>query len=160
VQAAVKELSLQIPKPATRLTKEITEGSIFSLYRGALPFVVTYCMSVSIEFTIYESVMKYFKLKYSKEEGEFEKKELQINMLAGFLTGKISSGLTNSFDRVTINKHTKPYLKIWEMIKKERFNLFTKGLLARVYYHSMQSLLLFHLVLYIGKIYNVNISED
>jgi hypothetical protein len=103
--------------------KEITEGIIFSLYRGGLPFVVTYCMCVSIQFTIYESVMKYFKLKYSKEEGELEKKELQINMLAGFLAGAISSGLTNSFEMVIINKQTNPDLKIWEMIKTERFNL-------------------------------------
>ena len=117
-------------------------------------------MCVSIQFTIYESVMKYFKLKYSKEEGEFEKKELQINMLAGFLAGAISSGLTNSFDMVTINKQTNPDLKIWEIIKTERLNLLTKGLLARVYLHSMQSLVFFHLVLHIGKIYNVDISED
>jgi hypothetical protein len=47
--------------------------------------------------------MKYFKSQYSKE-GEFEKKESQINMLAGFLGGAIGSGLTNSFDVVTINK--------------------------------------------------------
>ena len=139
--------------------KEITEGSIFSLYRGALPFVITYCMCVSIQFTIYESVMKYFKQLYS-QEGEFEKKEQQVNMFAGFLAGAVSSGLTNSFDMVTINKQTNPDLKIMEMIKTERFNLFTKGLLARVYYNSMQSLVFFHLVLHIGKIYNVDISDD
>jgi hypothetical protein len=82
-------------------------------------------------------------------------------MLAGFLAGAtISSGLTNSFYMIKINKQTNPDLKIWEMIKTERFNLFTKGLLARVYYHSMQLLVFFHFVLHIGKIYNVDISED
>ena len=44
--------------------KEISEGSIFSLYRGSLPFLITYCMSVSVQFTIYESLMKYFKQYY------------------------------------------------------------------------------------------------
>ena len=73
------------------------------MYRGSLPFLITYCMSVSVQFTIYESLMKYFKSYYSKE-GEFEKKESQINMMAGFLGGAIGSGLTNSFDVVTINK--------------------------------------------------------
>ena len=81
-------------------------------------------------------------------------------MFAGFLAGAVSSGLTNSFDMVTINKQTNPDLKIMEMIKTERFNLFTKGLLPRVYYNSMQSLVFFHLVLHIGKIYNVDISDD
>ena len=93
-------------------------------------------------------------------EGEFEKRESQLNMMAGFLGGAIGSGLTNSFDVVTINKQTNPDLKIWEMIKAERFNLLTKGLLARVYYNSMQSLVFFHLVLNIGRIYNVELSDD
>ena len=47
-----------------------------------------------------------------------------------------------------------------EMIKKERFGLLTKGLLARVYYNSMQSVVFFNLVMYIGKKYNVELSDD
>jgi hypothetical protein len=80
--------------------------------------------------------------------------------LAGFLGGAIGSAVTNAFDVVTINKQTDPQLKIWEMIKTERANLLTKGLLARVYYNSMQSIVFFHLVLQIGRIYDVELSDD
>ena len=50
--------------------KEINEGSVFSLYKGSFPFLVTYCLFVSVQFTIYETLMKFFKTHYSGE-GEF-----------------------------------------------------------------------------------------
>lgn len=40
------------------------QKSVFSLYQGSLPFLVTYCLCVSIQFTIYEYLMKLFKTKY------------------------------------------------------------------------------------------------
>ena len=58
-------------------------------------------------------------------------------------------------DVITINKQTNPDLNIRKLIKKEGAHLLTKGLLARIYYNSMQSLVFFNLVMYIGKIYNV-----
>lgn len=39
-------------------------------------------------------------------------------------------------------------------------SLFTKGLLARVGYNAGQSVVFFNLVLYIGRLYNVELSED
>lgn len=47
-----------------------------------------------------------------------------------------------------------------KMIRKEGTSLMTKGLLARVAYNGGQSVLFFNLVLYVGKIYNVELSED
>ena len=44
--------------------KEISEGSILSLYRGSFPFLVTYCFFVSIQFTIYEFIIKHYKTLY------------------------------------------------------------------------------------------------
>jgi hypothetical protein len=35
-------------------SKEIREGSLLSLYRGSVPFLATYCLFVSTQFTIYE----------------------------------------------------------------------------------------------------------
>lgn len=86
---------------------------------------------------------------------EYEKYEYQLNMVAAFFGGAIGSGLTNAFDVLTINKQTNPDINLWEMIKEERFNLVTKGLLARIYYNASQSVVLFGLFLYIGKIYGV-----
>ena len=81
-------------------------------------------------------------------------------MLAAFLGGAIGSGLTNAFDVLTINKQTNPSLNLIELIKQERLNLLTKGLFARVYYNSMQSIVFFNLVVYIGKMYDVELSDD
>lgn len=81
-------------------------------------------------------------------------------MMASFLAGAIGSGLTNCFDVVTINKQANPDLNIWSLISQEKGNLFTKGLQARIFYNSMQSIVFFNIVLYIGKIYNVELSDD
>ena len=81
-------------------------------------------------------------------------------MFAAFLGGAIGSGLTNAFDVLTINKQTNPDINLWKLVKAERFNLMTKGLLARVYYNSMQSIVFFGLVLYIGKIYDVQLADE
>ena len=83
-------------------SKEIKEGSIFALYRGSLPFLVTYCLFVSVQFTIYEYTMAFFKKYYGSEQ--FKQKEFHINMWAAFLGGAIGSAITNSFDVLTINK--------------------------------------------------------
>jgi len=137
--------------------KEIRENSVFGLYRGALPFLVTYCITVSIQFTIYEYAMLYYKNKYTPEE--FELKEVYCNMIASTWAGAIASAMTNCLEVVTVNKQTNPELKIMEMVRAQGLRLLTKGLLARVYYNSMQSVVFFNLVLYIGKKYNVELSD-
>lgn len=76
-------------------------------------------------------------------------------MIASFLSGGIGSAVTNCFDVLTINKQANPDLSLIQVIKKENMKLFTKGLAARVYYNSMQSVFFFNLVMYIGKIYDV-----
>lgn len=45
--------------------------------------------------------MKFYKVKYGDN---FAEKEFNVNMMASFLGGAIGSGLTNSFDVITINK--------------------------------------------------------
>ena len=48
--------------------KEIQQNSVFSLYRGAAPFLVTHCAFVSCQFTIYEYIMNHYKTSYSEIE--------------------------------------------------------------------------------------------
>ena len=81
-------------------------------------------------------------------------------MIASFLGGAIGSGLTNAGDVLTVNKQAQPDMDLIKMIKKERFKLLTKGISARIYYNSLQSIVLFNLIVYIGKIYNVELSDD
>lgn len=112
---------------------------------------------VSIQFTIYEYIIKVYKRVYGEE---YTSKEFQANLMASFLGGAIGSALTNCMDVLTINKQANPDMNIMEFIKKERTSLFTKGILARVYYNSLQSIVFFNLVLQIGKIYNVELSDE
>lgn len=137
--------------------KEISQGSIFSLYRGSLPFLVTHCLFVSFQFTIYEYVIKLYKTMYGDE---YAAKEIHANMMASFLGGAIGSAVTNGLDVLTINKQANPDIKIMTIAQKEGLGLFTKGLSARVYYNSMQSIVFFNLVMFIGKIYNVELSDE
>lgn len=101
--------------------------------------------------------MAHFKRRYGTD---FEKKEVTLNMTAAFLGGAVGSGLTNAFDVLTINKQTDPKVQLMEIARREGVNLLTKGLLARVYYNSMQSIVFFQLVLHIGKVYDVELSDD
>lgn len=89
---------------------------------------------VSIQFTIYEYIIKVYKRVYGEE---YTSKEFQANLMASFLGGAIGSALTNCMDVLTINKQANPDMNIMEFIKKERTSLFTKGILARVYYNSL-----------------------
>lgn len=91
---------------------------------------------------------------------KFQENEFKNNLIASTLGGAIGSGLTNCLDVITVNKQTNPDTVIMDLIRKERLNLFTKGLLARISYNTFQSVVFFNLVVYIGKIYNVELSDD
>ena len=113
--------------------KEIKQGSILSLYRGSLPFLTTYTLCVSLQFTIYEKIIAHYKEKYAEH---YHTKEKEANIIASLLAGAISSGLTNSLEVLTINKQARPEINLMTLVRQERFSLFYKGLSARVYYHS------------------------
>jgi hypothetical protein len=68
-------------------------------------------------------------------------------MVASFLGGAIGSALTNGLDVLTINKQANPDLNILQLIQKERSQLFTKGLMARVFYNSIQSIVFFNFLM-------------
>jgi len=62
----------------------------------------------------------------------FKDHEFYSNMKASLIGGAVGSGVTNCLDVITINKQANPDLNIRELIKKERFGLFSKGIMARV----------------------------
>jgi hypothetical protein len=76
------------------------------LYEGATPFLITYTTFIPLQFTIYESCLKYFKNRRTAEE--FENQEVRINCFAGGIAGGIASALTNSFESVTVARQTNP----------------------------------------------------
>ena len=68
--------------------------------------------------------------------------------------------MTNGLEAVTVAKQTNPETKIMEMIREDGLKLLTRGLPARVVYNGGQSLVFFNLVLYIGKLFDVELSDD
>jgi hypothetical protein len=104
-------------------------------------------------------MMKHFKDSYPTHE-EYMKHEFRSNVISSFAAGAIASALTNSFEVVTINKQADPRTNIYKLIKQERFKLYTKGLFARVSYNSLQSVVFFNILMQIGKIYDVELSDE
>ena len=115
-------------------------------------------MFVGLQFTIYEKTINYYKWKLG-EEG-FKSRELSVNCLAGLLAGVVAAALTNGLEAITVAKQTNPQINLIEMIGKEGRQLLTKGLMPRLYYNAAQSVVFFNLVLYIGKLYDVELSDD
>jgi hypothetical protein len=96
-------------------SKEIKENGAAGLYRGSLPFLLTYCSCISLQFAVYESVMAYYK-KIAGSEQEYLDNENRYNLIASFLGGSIGSGLTNVGDVLTVNKQTQPDIKLYDLI--------------------------------------------
>ena len=89
--------------------KEVANGSVLDLYKGSLPFLITHCLFVSMQFSIYENIINIYK----KMHGEnYEAKEFQANIVASFMGGAVGSAVTNSLDVLTINKQANPDLNI------------------------------------------------
>jgi hypothetical protein len=61
--------------------------------------LVCYCLTVSLQFTIYEYLMKMAKVKYGED---YDKHQFNVNLFASFMAGAIGSGVTNGLDVLTI----------------------------------------------------------
>ena len=99
------------------------------------------------------------KMKYPDPE-EFARKEFRLTLVISTIAGALAAALTNAFDVITIQSQTNPNASMMELIRKERFALFTKGILARVQYNTIQSIVFFNLVVYLSRMYNVELSDD
>ncbi len=59
--------------------------------------------------------MAYYK-QISGSEEEYRENENRYNLIASFLGGSIGSGLTNAGDVLTVNKQTRPDIKMYDLI--------------------------------------------
>jgi hypothetical protein len=73
-----------------------------ALYNGAAPFLATYCLFVSFQFTFYEYVMQFYRKRNTPEE--YARKEFRYNFLASFGGGVIGASITNGFEVLTVTK--------------------------------------------------------
>jgi len=138
--------------------KELSQNGITSLYRGVSPFLFTWTLTTTIAFTVYESVMHFYKARCSTHQ-EFREKEYWYNLVASFCCGIFSAVATNGLEVLTVKKQTHLDAKVIDLLKNEGWSLLTKGIGAKVTYLSMQMVLFFNMVLFIGRIYDVDLTE-
>ena len=69
---------------------------------GSLPFLVTYTTFLSSQFTIYEYLMRHFKIKYGSNT--FKQREMQLNVASSFVAGAVAAAITNPLECITVNK--------------------------------------------------------
>jgi hypothetical protein len=91
---------------------------------------------------------------------DYERREFVLNMIAGGTAGACAAAVTNSLEAITVQQQTNPNFKVKELLQKEGYALLTRGLAARIYYNGLQSIVLFNLIKYIGKVFNVQIEDD
>ena len=135
---------------------EIKKNGILGLYAGAPPSMMSSTLGTSVQFTVYESVIKYIKDNNSKK---FEEKEALWVVFASILSGIASSLICNAPEALVVLKQTEPESKLINFIRRERFRLFTKGLGVNMYYQSTYAAILFLTVTYISKIFNVQLED-
>ena len=136
--------------------KEISQNGIMSLYKGAVPFIATHILSVCIQFTVYESAIKYFK---DKNIEVFVEKEIFYVLFSSILAGMAWSFIWNGPEALVALKQAEPEHKIHHLILKERASLLTRGLGINMYYQSLHSAMFFLTVTYVGKIFNVELED-
>jgi hypothetical protein len=81
-------------------TKEVKTNGVRSLYTGVTPFLMTYGTFVALQFTIYEKMNIFYKLRY--EPVEFEDKKIYVQMWSGFVAGVVAASVTNSLEAITV----------------------------------------------------------
>lgn len=73
----------------------------------------------------------------------------------------VGSSLSNPVEVIAVRKQVSLELSLCSMLKENESvrQLMTKGLGARVAYHSTQSVVVFFLIHHIGKLFNVDLTE-
>jgi hypothetical protein len=99
------------------------------------------------------------RMKAAGITSEDKMNELAYILASSFMGGLIGSGLSNGFEVVAVQKQADSSIKVMDIVHKERFNLLKKGIIPRMIYHSQQSMFLFMCVHYIGKAFDVDITE-
>lgn len=133
-----------------------------NFFKGYGLYSVLFISFVTLEFSIYETIMMYFSRKHSNgailsenlqcEDSEtlFEhhqsKKMIHI-LFASSMAGAIGGFLTNPLEYLTVNKQAHPHMKIKDMLKQRSiYDIVMKGSLLRTVYYSTQSVLIFFLL--------------
>ena len=133
------------------LRVEYKKNGVKGLYSGAFPYLLTYTTFTALQFSIYEWIL----IQSKRRVEDFAKWEFYLNMVAGCIGGGAAAAVTNGLEAITVQKQTQPDKKLRALIQSQGWELMTKGVTARVGYNAVQSIVLFNLVKYIGKVFDV-----
>ena len=136
--------------------KEIKENGVLSLYKGWWPFLIMFSTTIAIQFTIYETYMRHIRDKYNSS---YNNHGLFHIVWGSFLAGAIGHAVTNGLEVIVVSTQWVPDWSIKSIWEKERFGILTKGIGARVYYQSTQSIIFFITIAYVGKFFKVKIED-
>ena len=117
--------------------------------------MMTYSLSVSIQLTIYEIMMSWFRNSKGPKMSEYEQIAIGSLVSAG-----VSSVLTNPMEVFTVGKQIDPRSDVREVIRKEGARLLTKGIGPRTVYNCLYSLLFFNSAHLFGKAFDVSLTEE
>jgi hypothetical protein len=132
-------------------------GGIKGLYNGYPPYLLNYISNYSMQFMIYEMLIREAK---KRDRESYEKRKTLFVIKCGLISGFFASGMTNCFEVISVRKQANSKLTIKGIIEEEGMrNLMTKGLGARVSYHSFQSVIMFFILDQIGGFFNVDLTE-
>lgn len=129
-----------------------------NLYRGFGLFSLTFITFMTLEFSIYETIMMYLAgKKRSKNDHDllFEHKEDKHPthiLFASAIAGAVGGLLTNPLEFLMVNKQANSKIKVRDIFKTTSvYDIFFKGSMFRTVYYSLQAVLIFFLLEKVGS---------
>ena len=123
------------------------EGLTF-IYKGYLWYACHYAINYSIQIALYESVIDRLKADHPDL---YYGNEIYFISQSAFASGAVGSAVSNPFEVISVRKQFDPQSLVRDIIRQEGFyNLFSRGMLARVMYHSTQAVGVFMTIHFVG----------
>lgn len=127
------------------------------IYKGYFWYASHYSLNYSIQIALYETFIDFFK---ENHPDKYYGNEFYYISQSAFLCGAVGSAVSNPLEVISVNKQADPQILIRQIVREQGYyNLFSRGMLARVGYHSTQAVGVFLLIHYIGKAFNVDLTE-
>mmetsp|Transcript_33675 Transcript_33675/g.24703 ORF Transcript_33675/g.24703 Transcript_33675/m.24703 type:complete len:180 (-) Transcript_33675:34-573(-) len=138
--------------------KIVSKDGFTGLYRGMFSFFVTYLCQYTIQMTVYEMTIDYFKHKLGLQE--FNNRENISIIQASLISGAFASVLLNFLEVIVIRKQAETGENVRDIFRTQGFKIFTKGLGAKVILTCGYSTIFFMSMNRFGKLFGVNLTED
>ncbi|TNV72165.1 hypothetical protein FGO68_gene6035 [Halteria grandinella] len=134
------------------------------LYRGVLTFFFTFMGQYTLQMTAYELISERIKDKPKYDEHgllipvDIYRENMHV-IQSSIMSGAIAALFTNFLEVIVFRQQSGNGQSVAQILKEEGFNIFTKGITAKLLLTSCSSILFFMSMHHIGKAFNTNLSE-